>query len=239
MSKMIGSPPGYVGYEGGGQLSEKVRRNPYSVILFDEVEKAHPDVFNILLQVLDDGHITDSQGHKIDFKNTIVIMTSNAGAENIVAPKHLGFASQEDETSRYNRMKSGVMDEVKRLFKPEFLNRIDEIIVFHPLNKDHMKDIVSILLNTVGRRTKDQMSIRLNAGDDVKEYLIEKGYDEKYGARPLKRTIQNLVEDKLAEAVLEGKVKEGDSVKISVKEGQLKFSARRPQTTRKSHVVMV
>ena len=239
VSKMIGSPPGYVGYEGGGQLSEKVRRNPYSVILFDEVEKAHPDVFNILLQVLDDGHITDSQGHKIDFKNTIVIMTSNAGAENIVAPKHLGFASQEDETSRYNRMKSGVMDEVKRLFKPEFLNRIDEIIVFHPLNKDHMKDIVSILLNTVGKRTKDQMSIRLNAGDDVKEYLIEKGYDEKYGARPLKRTIQNLVEDKLAEAVLEGKVKEGDSVKISVKEGQLKFSARRPQTTRKSHVVMV
>ena len=239
VSKMIGSPPGYVGYEGGGQLSEKVRRNPYSVILFDEVEKAHPDVFNILLQVLDDGHITDSQGHKIDFKNTIVIMTSNAGAENIVAPKHLGFASQEDETSRYNRMKSGVMDEVKRLFKPEFLNRIDEIIVFHPLNKDHMKDIVSILLNTVGKRTKDQMSIRLNAGDDVKEYLIEKGYDEKYGARPLKRTIQNLVEDKLAEAVLEGKVKEGDSVKISVKDGQLKFSARRPQTTRKSQVVMV
>ena len=149
VSKMIGSPPGYVGYEGGGQLSEKVRRNPYSVILFDEVEKAHPDVFNILLQVLDDGHITDSQGHKIDFKNTIVIMTSNAGAENIIAPRHLGFTSQDDEKARYTRMKTGVMDEVKRLFKPEFLNRIDEIIVFDPLNKTHMKEIVSIMLNTV------------------------------------------------------------------------------------------
>ena len=193
VSKMIGSPPGYVGYEGGGQLSEKVRRNPYSVILFDEVEKAHPDVFNILLQVLDDGHITDSQGHKIDFKNTIVIMTSNAGAENIIAPRHLGFTSQDDEKARYTRMKTGVMDEVKRLFKPEFLNRIDEIIVFHPLNKTHMKEIVSIMLNTVGKRTKQQMSIRLNAGEDVKDFLVEKGYDEKYGARPLRRTIQNLV----------------------------------------------
>ncbi|MBQ5599899.1 MAG: ATP-dependent Clp protease ATP-binding subunit, partial [Lachnospiraceae bacterium] len=234
VSKMIGSPPGYVGFEGGGQLSEKVRRNPYSVVLFDEVEKAHPDVFNILLQMLDDGHITDSQGHKIDFKNTVVIMTSNAGAENIIAPKLLGFASQDDEQAKYNRMKNGVMDEVKRLFKPEFLNRIDEIIVFHPLNKGHMKEIVSIMLNTVGKRTKQQMSIRLNAGEDVKEFLVEKGYDEKYGARPLKRTIQQMVEDKLAEAVLEGRVREGDSVKIVLKDGQLKFSARHPQTSRKS-----
>ena len=239
VSKMIGSPPGYVGYEGGGQLSEKVRRNPYSVILFDEVEKAHPDVFNILLQVLDDGHITDSQGHKIDFKNTIVIMTSNAGAENIIAPRHLGFTSQDDEKARYDRMKTGVMDEVKRLFKPEFLNRIDEIIVFHPLNKTHMKEIVSIMLNTVGKRTKQQMSIRLNAGEDVKDFLVEKGYDEKYGARPLRRTIQNLVEDKLAEAVLEGRVREGDSVKLLLKDGQLKFSARHPQTARKQDGVMV
>ena len=239
VSKMIGSPPGYVGYEGGGQLSEKVRRNPYSVILFDEVEKAHPDVFNILLQVLDDGHITDSQGHKIDFKNTIVIMTSNAGAENIIAPRHLGFTSQDDEKARYTRMKTGVMDEVKRLFKPEFLNRIDEIIVFHPLNKTHMKEIVSIMLNTVGKRTKQQMSIRLNAGEDVKDFLVEKGYDEKYGARPLRRTIQNLVEDKLAEAVLEGRVREGDSVKLLLKDGQLKFSARHPQTARKQDRVVV
>ena len=239
VSKMIGSPPGYVGYEGGGQLSEKVRRNPYSVILFDEVEKAHPDVFNILLQVLDDGHITDSQGHKIDFKNTIVIMTSNAGAENIIAPRHLGFTSQDDEKARYTRMKTGVMDEVKRLFKPEFLNRIDEIIVFHPLSKTHMKEIVSIMLNTVGKRTKQQMSIRLNAGEDVKDFLVEKGYDEKYGARPLRRTIQNLVEDKLAEAVLEGRVREGDSVKLLLKDGQLKFSARHPQTARKQDGVVV
>jgi len=239
VSKMIGSPPGYVGFEGGGQLSEKVRRNPYSVVLFDEVEKAHPDVFNILLQMLDDGHITDSQGHKIDFKNTVVIMTSNAGAENIIAPKQLGFTSQNDEEAKYKRMKTGVMDEVKRLFKPEFLNRIDEMIVFHPLNKGHMKEIVSILLGTVAKRTKQQMQIRLTAGDDVKEFLVEKGYDEKYGARPLKRTIQQMVEDKLAEAVLEGRVREGDSVKILLKDGQLKFSARHPQTSRKNSKIVV
>lgn len=239
VSKIIGSPPGYVGYEGGGQLSEKVRRHPYSVILFDEVEKAHPDVFNILLQVLDDGHITDSQGHKIDFKNTVLIMTSNAGAENIISPKHLGFVSKDDEKEKYNRMKTGVMEEVKRMFKPEFLNRIDDIIVFHPLTKDHMKEIVSIMLNTVEKRTRQQMSIRLNAGDDVKSFLIEKGYDEKYGARPLKRTLQNLIEDKLAEEILEGRVKEGDSVKIIVKDGQLKFSARHPQTARKVQESMV
>lgn len=229
VSKMIGSPPGYVGYEGGGQLSEKVRRNPYSVILFDEVEKAHPDVFNILLQVLDDGHITDSQGHKIDFKNTILIMTSNAGAERIISPKHLGFTSQDDGKARYDRMKAGVMDEVKRMFKPEFLNRIDDTIVFHPLNREHMKEIVAIMLSTVEKRTKQQMSIRLSAPDDVREFLINKGYDEKYGARPLKRTIQNLIEDALAEAVLEGRIREGDSVKIQVKDDALKFVPRHPQ----------
>ena len=239
VSKMIGSPPGYVGYEGGGQLSEKVRRHPYSVILFDEVEKAHPDVFNILLQVLDDGHITDSQGHKIDFKNTVLIMTSNAGAENIIAPKQLGFLSKDDEKEKYDRMKNGVMDEVKRMFKPEFLNRIDDIIVFYPLTKEHMKAIVTIMLGTVEKRTKQQMSIRLNAGDDVKEYLIEKGYDEKDGARPLKRTIQNLIEDRLAEEILEGRVREGDSVKITVRDGALKFSARHPQTARKEVGSMV
>ena len=239
VSKMIGSPPGYVGYEEGGQLSEKVRRNPYSVILFDEIEKAHPDVFNILLQVLDDGHITDAQGRKIDFKNTIIIMTSNAGAENIIAPKRLGFGVATDAKADHEFMKGRVMEEVKRLFKPEFLNRIDEIIVFHPLNKTHMKEIVSIMLNTVGKRTKQQMSIRLNAGEDVKDFLVEKGYDEKYGARPLRRTIQNLVEDKLAEAVLEGRVREGDSVKLLLKDGQLKFSARHPQTARKQDGVVV
>ena len=239
VSKMIGSPPGYVGYEGGGQLSEKIRRNPYSVVLFDEVEKAHPDVFNILLQVLDDGHITDSQGHKIDFKNTVIIMTSNAGAENIVAPKLLGFTSQDDEKMRYDRMKTGVMDEVKRLFKPEFLNRIDEIIVFHPLTKEHMKQIVAILLRSVAKRTAQQMDLHLEIGEDVKEFLIEKGYDEKYGARPLKRTIQNLLEDQLAEAVLEGTVREGDTVDVTVLDGQLKFSAVHPQTAGKTPVGMV
>ncbi len=214
VSKMIGSQPGYVGYEEGGQLSEKVRRNPYSVILFDEVEKAHPDVFNILLQVLDDGHITDAQGRKIDFKNTILIMTSNAGAENIISPKRLGFASANDEKENYAFMKGRVMDEVKRLFKPEFLNRIDDIIVFHQLNKDHMKEIVTIMLKSITKRAREQMDIILNVTGQAKELLVEKGYDEKYGARPLRRTIQNLLEDKLAEAVLDGTVKVGDEVEV-------------------------
>ncbi len=226
VSKMIGSPPGYVGYEEGGQLSEKVRRNPYSVILFDEVEKAHPDVFNVLLQVLDDGHITDAQGRKIDFKNTIIIMTSNAGAENIVSPKRLGFASASDEKENYTFMKGRVMDEVKRLFKPEFLNRIDDIIVFHQLNKEHMKDIVSIMLKAVEKRAKEQMDIGLTVTAQAKELLVEKGYDEKYGARPLRRTIQNLLEDKLAEAVLEGSVKVGDEVEVIPETEGLKFSVK-------------
>ncbi len=224
VSKMIGSPPGYVGYEEGGQLSEKVRRNPYSVILFDEIEKAHPDVFNILLQVLDDGHITDAQGRKIDFKNTILIMTSNAGAENIISPKRLGFASQDDEKERYRFMKDRVMEETRRIFKPEFLNRIDEIMVFHPLNQDHMKQIVEIMLNSIIKRTMRQMDMKLDVEDAAKEFLVTKGYDEKYGARPLRRAIQNYLEDGLAEALLDGKVKAGDEVRVTQAEDGLAFS---------------
>ena len=223
VSKMIGSPPGYVGYEEGGQLSEKVRRNPYSVILFDEIEKAHPDVFNILLQVLDDGHITDAQGRRIDFKNTVLIMTSNAGAENIISPKRLGFASNDDAKERYRFMKERVMEEVKRMFKPEFLNRIDEIIVFHQLSQDHMKEIVDIMLKSICRRTLTQMNLKLTVDDTAKAFLVEKGYDEKYGARPLRRAIQNLLEDKLAEAVLDGEVKAGDEVTVTKGEDSLKF----------------
>lgn len=226
VSKIIGSPPGYVGYDEGGQLSEKVRRNPYSVILFDEIEKAHPDVFNILLQVLDDGHITDAQGRKIDFKNTIIIMTSNAGAENIISPKRLGFGAVADEKADYKLMKDRVMEEVKKLFKPEFINRIDEIIVFHPLNKMHMKDIVTIMMKDITKRTSDQMSITIEIDEAAKDYLIQKGYDEKYGARPLRRTIQSSLEDKLAEEILSGAVKTGDTVMITAGEDGLKFSLR-------------
>ena len=224
VSKMIGSPPGYVGYDEGGQLSEKVRRNPYSVILFDEIEKAHPDVFNILLQVLDDGHITDAQGRKIDFKNTVIIMTSNAGAESIISPKRLGFGAVADEKADYKVMKDRVMEEVKHIFKPEFINRIDEIIVFHPLNKGHMKDIVTIMLKEIMKRTKEQMNITLSVDEAAKEFLINKGYDEKYGARPLRRTIQSCLEDRLAEEILDGAVKEGDEVLVSQGESELKFS---------------
>ena len=227
VSKLIGSPPGYVGYDEGGQLSEKVRRNPYSVILFDEVEKAHPDVFNVLLQVLDDGHITDSTGRVVDFKNTVIIMTSNAGAENIVAPKTLGFATATDEKQNHENMKSKVMDEVKRIFKPEFINRIDEIIVFHMLNKEQIAKIVDIMINTVNKRTLEQMKISIELDDEAKKYIVEKGYDEKYGARPLRRTIQNEIEDDIAEKILEGKIKEGNKVKVSVKDGNLDFSLKR------------
>lgn len=226
VSKMIGSPPGYVGYDEGGQLSEKVRRNPYSVILFDEIEKAHPDVFNILLQVLDDGHITDAQGRKIDFKNTILIMTSNAGAENIISPKRLGFASVNDDKANYTLMKDRVMEEVKRLFKPEFLNRIDDIIVFHQLNKEHMDQIAGIMLDVILKRTKEQMDICLEVDEEARKVLIEKGYDEKYGARPLRRTIQNMLEDKLAEEILDGKIKKGDLVQVSGKDEELVFGTK-------------
>ena len=193
---------------------------------FDEVEKAHPDVFNILLQVLDDGHITDAQGRKIDFKNTVIIMTSNAGAENIISPKRLGFASANDEQENYKFMKDRVMEEVRRLFKPEFLNRIDDIIVFHPLNREHMKEIAGIMLKTIEKRSQAQLHLTLNVTDQAKEFLIEKGYDEKYGARPLRRTIQNLLEDKLAEEILDGSIKEGDTVLIDAADGTLNFSAQ-------------
>lgn len=223
VSKMIGSPPGYVGYEEGGQLSEKVRRNPYAVILFDEIEKAHPDVFNVLLQVLDDGHITDAQGRKVDFKNTIIIMTSNAGAQFIVEPKKLGFASENDEKQDYNRMKAGVMEEVKRIFKPEFLNRIDETIVFHQLTKSDMKQIVTLLLKTLVVRCKKQMNIDLKVKDSVKAYIVENAYEPKYGARPLKRKIQSQIEDKLAEEILEGNVKNGDTVDVTLRKKEIAF----------------
>lgn len=224
VSKLIGSPPGYVGYDEGGQLSEKVRRNPYSVILFDEVEKAHPDVFNILLQVLDDGHITDAQGRKVNFKNAVIIMTSNAGAENIVSPKKLGFSTVEDEKKNYDVMKSNVMDEVKRIFRPEFINRIDEIIVFHSLTKEDIRNIVSIMVAGISTRIQSQMEICLELDEAAKDYIVEQGYDEKYGARPLRRALQNKIEDRLAEEVLDGKIKRGDTVKVSYVDGELKFS---------------
>ena len=224
VSKLIGSPPGYVGYDEGGQLSEKVRRNPYSVLLFDEIEKAHPDVFNILLQVLDDGHITDAHGRKVDFKQTIIIMTSNAGAQAIIEPKKLGFLSNNDEKQDYERMKSGVMEEVRRLFKPEFLNRIDEIMVFHPLNKTHIKKIVNIMLKTLEKRCKEQLDIQLKITESVRDFLAEAGFDSKYGARPLRRAIQTKLEDPMANALLEGTIKRGDTVRIQLHQKEIRFT---------------
>ena len=232
VSRMIGSPPGYVGYDEGGQLSEKVRRNPYSVILFDEIEKAHPDVFNILLQILDDGHITDAQGRKIDFKNTILIMTSNAGAQNIISPKRLGFASENDEKANYEFMKERVMEEVKRLFKPEFLNRIDDITVFHPLSRENIRAIAAIMVASIAKRTKEQMNIALTVDSSARDYLAEKGYDEKYGARPLRRTIQTLIEDRLSEEILSGTFKSGDEVTVKKGKDGLIFS-KKSRTGRK------
>ncbi len=226
VSKMIGSPPGYVGFEEGGQLSEKVRRNPYSVVLFDEIEKAHPDVFNVLLQVLDDGHITDSKGRKVSFKNTILIMTSNAGAQRIVDPKNLGFAAVEDAKRDYEKMKSGVMEEVKRNFKPEFINRIDDIIVFHQLNNDNMKAIVSLLAANLYKRCEEQMDIRLSMSGALKEHLVTKYADVKMGARPLKRAIQSVVEDALAEEILMKKVQPGDAVTAGYKSGKVVFTVK-------------
>ena len=226
VSKLIGSPPGYVGYDEGGQLSEKVRRNPYSVILFDEIEKAHPDVFNILLQVLDDGHITDAQGRKVDFKQTIIIMTSNAGAQAIVEPKQLGFISVKDEKKDYEKMKSGVMEEVRRLFKPEFLNRIDEIMVFHTLNKEEIRKIVVLLLKSLEKRCKEQMDILLNVTNSAVDYLAEAGFDAKYGARPLRRAIQSKIEDRLTDELLEGKIKRGDLVQIQYRNKELQFTVK-------------
>ncbi len=223
VSKMIGSPPGYVGFEEGGQLSEQVRRNPYSVILFDEIEKAHVDIFNVLLQILDDGHVTDSQGRKVDFKNTIIIMTSNAGAARIMEPKKLGFAGETSDEKDHEYMKSGVMEEVKRLFKPEFLNRIDDTIVFHALTKDEVKEIADLLLKNFAKRVKKQMNIDLRYGEAVKNYIFEKGYDKKYGARPLRRAIQNEIEDKMAEELLAGNIKAGQTVRVSVLKSGVKF----------------
>ena len=227
VSKMIGSPPGYVGHEDGGQLSEKVRRNPYAVILFDEIDKAHPDVFNILLQVLDDGHITDSQGRKVDFKNTIIIMTSNAGAQAIVEPKKLGFASGNDEKQNYERMKGSVMEEVRRIFKPEFLNRIDETIVFRALNKDDMKQIVGLMTKELAKRCETQLGITLVVRDAAKQYIVDKAYDPKYGARPLRRKIQDEIEDPLAEKLLDGSIRRGDEVIVTTKKNAIFLESKK------------
>ena len=221
VSKMVGSPPGYVGYEEGGQLSEKVRQKPYSVLLFDEIEKAHPDVFNMLLQILEDGHLTDSQGRRVDFKNTIIIMTSNAGANRIISPKTLGFLSSEDAEQDHKRMKEGVMEEVKHLFKPEFINRIDEIIVFHALTRENISDIASHMLESFRLRAKEQMDLTVRYSKSVVEFVAEKGFDKDYGARPLRRAIQNQIEDALAQELVNGAVKIGDTVKIAVRSGKI------------------
>ena len=226
VSKMIGSPPVYVGFEEGGQLSEQVRKNPYSVILFDEIEKAHPDVFNVLLQVLDDGRITDSQGRTVDFKNTIIIMTSNAGAQRIVDPKKLGFSNVENAESEHKDMKNNVMEEIKRMFKPEFLNRIDDIIVFRALSKEDVKGIAALMLKELKNRLAKQMDITLTYGGTVKSFIFEKGYDKKYGARPLKRAIQNNIEDSLAEEILSGKIQASDKVSMTVVDGKVVFTKK-------------
>ena len=223
VSKMIGSPPGYVGHDDGGQLSEQVRRHPYSVVLFDEIEKAHPDVFNILLQVLDDGHITDSQGRKVDFRNTVIIMTSNAGAQAIIDPKRLGFVTKEDKGADYKRMKSNVMNEIKLVFRPEFLNRIDEIIVFHSLGLDEMKKITGLMCKEITKRAKEQLNITLTIRDSVKKHIVETGTNQKYGARPLRRAIQNQLEDALADAILSGEIKSGDHVEAGLHKKEIKF----------------
>ncbi|MCM1136129.1 MAG: AAA family ATPase, partial [Clostridium sp.] len=229
VSKMIGSPPGYVGFEEGGQLSEKIRKNPYSVVLFDEIEKAHPDVFNVLLQVLDDGHITDSKGRKVSFKNTILIMTSNAGAQRIVAPKNLGFFTETTKEQDYEKMKAGVMEEVKKLFKPEFINRIDEIMVFQPLDKKEMHEIINLLGSNLAKRCKEQMQLKLSLSGALKEHILTKYSDDKMGARPLKRAIQNVVEDKLAEEILSGRIKTGDAVTAGFRKGQVVFDVKAAQ----------
>lgn len=226
VSKMIGSPPGYVGFDEGGQLSEKIRRNPYSVVLFDEIEKAHPDVFNILLQVLDDGHITDSKGRKVSFKNTILIMTSNCGAQRIMDPKNLGFGASTGAQQNYEKMKSAVMEEVKKLFKPEFINRIDEIQVFHPLTNDDMKQIITLLSGNLVRRCREQMEIDLRISPALKEYLVTTYSDLKMGARPLKRAVQSVIEDALAEEILAGRVKPKDAVTVSVRNKKVYFNVR-------------
>ena len=224
VSKLIGSPPGYVGYEEGGQLSEKVRRSPYSLILFDEIEKAHPDVFHILLQVLDDGHITDAQGRKVNFKNTILIMTSNAGAERIMTPKHLGFSAEKSEKADYAAMKNGVMEEVRHTFKPEFLNRIDEILVFHSLGEEDRKEILKLMLDSLSARILETQNITMKFTGAAKAFLLQHGYEEKYGARPLRRALQTHIEDALTDEILSGKVKSGDTVTVGCMKNALNFS---------------
>ena len=226
VAKMIGSPPGYVGHDDGGQLSEQVRRHPYSVVLFDEIEKAHPDVFNILLQVLDDGHITDSQGRKVDFSNTVIIMTSNAGAQSIIDPKKLGFNTKEDAAGDYKRMKNNVMNEIKFIFRPEFLNRIDEILVFHPLTTEQMQKIVGLMCKELVKRAKEQLGIHLTIRDSVKKHIVETGMDKKYGARPLRRAVQNQLEDKLAEAILSGEIGRDMDVVAGMSKKEIKFTAK-------------
>ena len=240
VSKMIGSPPGYVGFDDGGQLSEQVRRHPYSVVLFDEIEKAHPDVFNVLLQVFDDGHITDSQGRKVSFKNTILIMTSNAGARNIIEPKNLGFTAHTSEKQEYDRMRKGVMDEVKRIFKPEFINRIDEMIVFHPLGDRELKDIVNLLSKELGDRVLKQMGIKLKISPAMKDMIIKKHVDVKMGARPLKRAIQSEIEDPLSEEILSGRIKSGDTVTVKVKEEKADFvHSEEPEVKKKKKAIVI
>ena len=226
VAKMIGSPPGYVGHDDGGQLSEQVRRHPYSVVLFDEIEKAHPDVFNILLQVLDDGHITDSQGRKVDFSNTVIIMTSNAGAQSIIDPKKLGFNTKEDAAGDYKRMKNNVMNEIKFIFRPEFLNRIDEILVFHPLTTEQMQKIVGLMCKELVKRAKEQLGIHLTIRDSVKKHIVETGMDKKYGARPLRRAVQNQLEDQLAEAILSGEIGRDMDVVAGMSKKEIKFTAK-------------
>ena len=226
VSRLIGAPPGYVGYDEGGQLTEAVRRKPYSVVLFDEIEKAHPDVFNILLQVLDDGHITDSQGRKVDFSNTVIIMTSNAGAQSIIDPKKLGFNTKEDAAGDYKRMKNNVMNEIKFIFRPEFLNRIDEILVFHPLTTEQMQKIVGLMCKELVKRAKEQLGIHLTIRDSVKKHIVETGMDKKYGARPLRRAVQNQLEDKLAEAILSGEIGRDMDVVAGMSKKEIKFTAK-------------
>lgn len=236
VSKLIGSPPGYVGYEEGGQLSEKIRRHPYSVLLFDEIEKAHPDVFNILLQVLDDGRITDAQGRTVSFKETIIIMTSNVGASSIVEPKTLGFGSGDTEEQRYETMKGHVMEEVKHLFRPEFLNRIDEIIVFHPLGEAEMRKIFNIQIRDLERRCNEQMNIRLRVSNTVRDRIINESYDRKFGARPLKRAIQKRLEDPLAEEILNGRIHSGDHVCVKYRGGSMVFEPEKKDKGQNSKV---
>jgi ATP-dependent Clp protease ATP-binding subunit ClpC len=224
VSKIIGSAPGYVGYEEGGQLSEKVRRHPYSVVLFDEIEKAHPDVFNILLQILDEGHITDSQGHKVNFKNTVIIMTSNVGAQRIIAPKTLGFADKPTKEQDYERMKKGVMDEVRKIFRPEFINRIDEIRVFHALSREEMGQITMLLASDLVNRAKSQLGIDLKISAALRNHIVDKYSDDKMGARPLKRAIQSVIEDPLSEKILAEEFSEGSTVTAGFRGGEVTFT---------------